>query len=445
MTGKITVQTPVVNSGAIELGRTTWRKQILPIGELPYKGRKLQFTRDYINNLVTAYKDKAFDAVPFQLAPDDNSHSNAVDRAAGEIIGLEATDDGLYATVSASEKGADILRAHPNLGVSVRVVEGYERNDGKTTRSYPAALQHVLATWAPRIAGMKPWEPVECAQETDEVLDLSALTFTAPAALPVSTTEASTNVRLLIDGREIRDVTDKRVAEALDRLKTTEQATQAPAGSGGDQEKGAPPVAALTDEELTAMRAVLPLFRKFAENDEVKPADNAGKAPEPVKFEAPKVEDKTDEDVKAEGKTPELIAASQDSVGAQALELAQIEMRTRMDAQAVELATIKAEREAERWAVEAAELVRDYGIPPAIVQMSEPLLRGSHVVELSNSTTVDASEVLRNVLHTVAKTYGRKVDLSGPAGTAHDLSQDDAEVSERAAFLAARRAEGFAN
>jgi len=217
VTGKVTVLTPTVSSGAIELGRKMYRKQILPIGELPYKGRKLQFTPDYINNLVAAFKDGAFDAVPFQLAPDDNSHSNAVDRAAGEIVGLEAGEDGLYATVSATERGAAILDEHPNLAVSVRVVEGYERNDGKTSREYPAALQHVLATWAPRIAGMKPWEPINCSEETDEVMDLSALTFTP-------------------DGDAKEDSANSAI-------------------TGGETTKGAP-VAQLTEEELAAVRAM---------------------------------------------------------------------------------------------------------------------------------------------------------------------------------------------
>jgi hypothetical protein len=401
MTGKVTVQTPVLNSDAIELGRTTWRKQILPIGQLPYKGRTLDFTRDYINNLVAAYKDRAFDAVPFQLAPDDNSHSNAVDRAAGEIIGLEALDDGLYATVSASDRGAEILREHPNLGVSVRVVEDYQRNDGKTSRSYPAALQHVLATWAPRIAGMKPWQAIDCAEETDEVIDLSALTFTP-------------------DGDANKD-------------------SETPAVPGGETQKGAP-VAQLTEEELAAVRAIYPVFKKLAEDDEpTPPTANTEAAPQPPVFvEAPVVEEPVVEVVDEE---PVLVAASEED--APAIDLAQVEMATKLDKQAIELAELKAERDEERWTVEAAELVRDYGIPPVIVALCEPLLRGSkHVVELSDGS-VDAGKVLRDVLHNVAKTYGRRVDLSGPIGSSVELAAADAEKAERDAFLSSQRAAGF--
>lgn len=403
MTGKVTVQTPVLNSDAIELGRTTWRKQILPIGQLPYKGRTLDFTRDYINNLVAAYKDRAFDAVPFQLAPDDNSHSNAVDRAAGEIIGLEALEDGLYATVSASDKGAEILREHPNLGVSVRVVEDYQRNDGKTSRSYPAALQHVLATWAPRIAGMKPWQAIDCAEETDEVIDLSALTFTPDGdAKEDSKTPASNGVRT--------------------------------------QEEGAAPVAQLTEEELAAVRAIYPVFKKLAEDDEpTPPTANTEAAPQPPVFvEAPVVEEPVVEVVEEE---PVLVAASEED--APAIDLAQVEMATRLDRQAIELAELKAERDDEKWKYESEQLVRDFGIPPAIVSLCEPLLKGSkHTVELSDGS-VDAGNILRQVLETVAKTYGRRVDLSGPIGSSVELAAADAEKAERDAFLSAQRAAGF--
>jgi hypothetical protein len=446
MTGTVTVLTPTLAGGTVELGRKLYRKRILPIGQLDYKGRKLDFNRAYNDNLAEAFREGAFDTVPFQLAPDDNSHSNAVDRSAGEIVGLESTDDGLWATVSATDKGSSIIDENDMLPVSVRVVEGYTRSDGKTTREYPAALQHVLATWAPRISGMGRWEPIACAQETDEVIDLSALAFEAPLG-PFGHT-VTTKHHIRIDGQRIRELADKRVNQAIDQLTgaVSPQATKTPVHPDGAGEEGAP-VASLTEEETAALRAVFPIFQKFVQEDEGSPT-KVEAPPAPVKFEAPKVEEpKVEapaEGAPAEERKPEPLAAAQDGVGTQALELAQVEMRTKLDAAAVELATIKAERAQERWAVEAAGLVRDYGIPPAIVAMAEPLLKGNHVVELSEGS-VDASEVLRNVLHTVAKTYGRQVDLSGPRGTAHDLSQGDVEVQERDAFLAARRAERFAN
>jgi hypothetical protein len=71
-------------------------KQVLPIGSLNYDGRKLNFTTAYIQNLVQSFKDR-LDAVPLQLADVDNRHTNHHERSVGEVISLEATDDGLYA------------------------------------------------------------------------------------------------------------------------------------------------------------------------------------------------------------------------------------------------------------------------------------------------------------------------------------------------------------
>jgi hypothetical protein len=137
-----------------------------------------------------------------------------------------------------------------------------------------------------------------------------------------------------------------------------------------------------------------------------------------------------------------LVSASEDDTD-NSVELALVEMRTVSDRQAVELAEIRAERDAEKWKYESEQLVRDYGIPPAIVSLCEPLLKGSkHVVELSDGS-VDAGDVLRQVLTTVAKTYGRRVDLSGPIGTSQELSAADLEATERADFLARQHAAGF--
>lgn len=402
MAGRVTVLTPKDESEAIELGRSTWRKQILPVGSLDYSGRKLNFTREYLNDIVSAFKSRAFDAVPLQLADASNSHTNEPDRAAGEVIGLEATDQGLFATVSTTDKGSQILRDHPNLGVSVRLVEDYVRQDGKSTTPHKAALQHVLATWAPRVSGMAPWQAVECSEETDEVLDLSALTFTP-------------------DG----DAQPQENASPAD-----------PGGQTPTHEES--PVTALNEEELAAVRSIFPLIKKLAEPDET--VTETEVKPEavvtPIKAD-PAVE--VDEDAEVE----QAIAAAVEPDEDKTVDLALVELRTAADRQAIELAELKAERDEEKWKYEREQLVRDYGIPPAIVALAEPLLKGSkYTVELSQGGSVDAGSVLRNVLHTVAKTYGRGVDLSGPLGSAYDGdgAEDEAKAARKRIHDAANAA-----
>lgn len=410
MAGRVTVLTPVNNSDAIELGRSTWRKQILPIGQLDYSGRKLNFTREYLNNIVDSFKAHAFDAVPLQLADASNSHTNDVTRAAGEVIGLEATDEGLFATVSATDKGSEILRDHPNLGVSVRLVEDYIRQDGKGSTPHKAALQHVLGTWAPRVSGMKSWEPIECSEETADVIDLSALVFTADGSAVAPTTSASSPV----GGR-----TDVPPQEA--------NRTMAPQ---------------VTEEELAAVRSVisiLPTLQKLVEPAE--PVAEATPEATVTPIAKPEAEATTEADEDAE--VEQAIAAAVEGDEDKTVDLALVELRTAADRQAIELAEIKAERDEEKWKYEREQLVRDYGIPPAIVALAEPLLKGSkHVVELSEGGTVDAGAVLRSVLTTVAKTYGKRVDLSHPVGSAHDAdgTEDEAKAARKRIHDAANAA-----
>lgn len=168
------VQTPLLASDAIELSGGTWRKRILPVGNVEYKGRVLRFDRPYLDGLAQAYNSRAYDQVPFQLADAANRHTNDPERTRGEVVGMSADADGLWVTIRTTEAGNAVLSANPRLGVSARIVEDYARSDGKY---YPAAVQHVLGTLDPRIPELGDWQPVEMSNgyggEADMVIDLS--------------------------------------------------------------------------------------------------------------------------------------------------------------------------------------------------------------------------------------------------------------------------------
>ena len=169
------VLTPFTAAEAVELGNRMWRKRVLPVGDVEYKGRLLHFTKDYLGQLVTAFQNRAYDQVPFQLADGANTHTNDPERTRGEITAMELGDDGLYVTAEVTEDGEKVLAANPRLGVSARIVEDYARSDG---RHYPAAIQHVLGTLDPRIPGLGAWQVVEAASPVpDQVIDLSAAVF----------------------------------------------------------------------------------------------------------------------------------------------------------------------------------------------------------------------------------------------------------------------------
>lgn len=169
-----TVQAPLDYDGAVELGNRAWAKRILPIGEIAYKGRTLKFTPDYLGKLVDAFHDRAYDYVPFQLADAQNNHTNDPERYAGQIEGLELREDGLWALARLTERGQRVLQDNPNLGVSARIVEQYDRADGK---HYTAAIQHVLGTHDPRVTSLGSWQPVDMANESEMVIDLSGASW----------------------------------------------------------------------------------------------------------------------------------------------------------------------------------------------------------------------------------------------------------------------------
>jgi hypothetical protein len=168
--------TPTEEGGAVELSRTLFRKKILPMGTINYKGRRINFDRQYLTDLATSFHAGAYDQVPFMLADKDNAHTMDPERYRGECKGVEVADDGLYGTFELSGDAAQLVKANPKLGVSARIVEQYDRADGKT---FPRAMQHVLGTLDPRLPGLGAWTEVALSgyDSQDTVLDLTAAEF----------------------------------------------------------------------------------------------------------------------------------------------------------------------------------------------------------------------------------------------------------------------------
>lgn len=188
----IAIQAPLVRGEAIELtgtGSRIFRKQVLKVGTINYKGQRLDFTPAYLDDLVAAYRHGAYDSVPLVFADAQNRHTQDVERIRGEVTDLARVGDSLTATIRvATPQAAQLLRDHPKLGVSVRIEPDVKRPDGRRG----PAVQHVLATANPRITGMTPWEPVELSRgPARTVIDLSnhdfeeqPMTDTHPADTP---------------------------------------------------------------------------------------------------------------------------------------------------------------------------------------------------------------------------------------------------------------------
>lgn len=373
------VLTPFTGTRAVELGNRVWRKRVLPVGDVEYKGRMLHFTREYLAGLAQAFHERAYDQVPFQLAGDDNRHTNDVERFGGQITSFDLEKDGLYLKLEATERGEKVLKDNPNLGVSARIVEDYARSDGKF---FTAAVQHVLGTLDPRIPALGGWQAVEASNDADTVLDLSTSVFAGEEKpVPEFTTEERGRLAKLLQIPE-----DK--IDALTKLAGTDLDLLAGEGQGVGS-------AELSDEELAQLIADMPEEELAALQAEFE---------NEVAAAAPGLSNQT----------------------AMAIEMANV----RADENERQLSVITAELDAQRFAAEKARFVRDSGVPPFIMDLAQPLLEGTgHTVDLSNGKAVDAGQIVRKILTEYAKA-ARMMDLSIEMGSPMDEPDQQGAAAE---------------
>jgi hypothetical protein len=395
----LAVLTPYSRTPAVQQG-TRWWKRLLPIGEISYKGRTLKFTKDYLAGLVSAYNDRAYDQVPFQLADAANTHTNDPERTRGQIAEMQLRGDGLWIGMDPTPAGQQVLTANPGLGVSARIVEGYDRSDGKF---FPRAIQHVLGTLDPRIPGLGGWQAVEAANDVQLTVDLSGEHFTGedPGMPDLDQAQQARLAKLLgLDPDKLAALVSQMEPGAGPSAADLDQLN----GDGAGSEEEDPELAELlaqidgmSDDELDALAAEL----------------------------------ETGDGVPAEA------GAGLAADDAMALELAQ----ATGDENARQLAIIAGQLDHERWLNERRALVGG-GTPPFIADLAAPLLEGAgHVVDLANGTSVDAGQVVRRILTEYQK-LGEQLGIGVELGT--EMDEPDAEgeaATARQDVVAAFRAQ----
>jgi hypothetical protein len=383
----LAVLTPFTADPARQAGGK-WRKKLLPIGEINYKGRVLKFTRDYLAGLVKSFGERAYDQVPFQLADQTNTHTNDPERTRGQVTAMSLEPDGLWIEMDPTAAGNQVLATNPGLGVSARIVEGYDRSDGKF---FPRAIQHVLGTLDPRIPGLGGWAAVEAANDAEVTYDLSGERFTTrkEPGMPELTDEQNAKLAKLLN------LDPDALAALVASMEPGTAPTQAglegqePGDGDGDEDAELDALAAqienMTPEELEALE------RELEAEDE-----------------------------------PEAVPAGLSNEAALALELAQ----ATGDENARQLSVITAQLDSERWQNERQRLVAS-GTPPFIADLAQPLLEGGgHTVDLSNGKSVDAGQIMRRVLTEYAK-IGQQLGIGVELGTPMDGGDDgDTEVTK---------------
>jgi hypothetical protein len=209
------LQTPIRRDDeAKQVGPKRYRKQILPIGKVPYEGRDLEFSREFLQKAANAFNQKAYDQVAFQLADGENKHNLDPEKTRGEVTALELADDGLYGIFDLSDEGAKLIEGNPKLGVSCRIVQDHPKGP---------AIQHVLGTLDPRATGMGPWEKLDLAKPDSgmTLIDLTDEKFEVPSGGPNSSDTVSTDAQLSAEEtaalRKLLSKDGKREGDGIDK------------------------------------------------------------------------------------------------------------------------------------------------------------------------------------------------------------------------------------
>lgn len=347
-------------------GLAFW-KQVLPMGKIHYttksgKRSTLNFDKQYLTDLATAFDSKVLDQTPFVLADKDNAHTMQPEHFRGEIaevrLANEGEKPGLYAKIKfASKEAAKAVLDNPGLGVSARIREGLERSDGSFVKR---AMIHVLGTLDPQVTGMTPWVPAVADlsfDPSDNILDLSDETYEgAPVA---KKTEAGVP--------DIEAVTDEQID-------------------------------AMTEEELDAfLTEYAPGILAEIEAEGTEP-DPIVPAVEPVKELEPAL---------SATQTKDIELANATAVAANAR--AEAAMRKMADAE------FKAYR---------SEAIAA-GVPPHVLDLAEPVLNRPEdmIVDLSTSgeEDVNAGDIVRQLV----EGYKGTVDLSTESGHYGSIGSDE--------------------
>lgn len=144
---------------------------------------------------------------------------------------------------------------------------------------------------------------------------------------------------------------------------------------------------------------------------------------EPELQEAENRDDEEDEG--GDGEVRRIAASHEEDV---ALELA----NARLAEQGAELSRVSAMLNEQQFDGEKRVFTEDYGIPPTAIDLARPLLEGAgHVIELAGGDTVDAGDVMRQVLTEIGKTI-KILDLTGLMGNGEDPSEFEDEEERKA-------------
>lgn len=450
---RVATLTPLDFSSAEEIAPTRFRKQILKMGTIDYKGRKIVFDRPFLRKIVKAFNAGAYDQVPLVLADASNAHNMDPEKFRGEVVALELTEDGLDGIIEATPAGAKVIQSNPRLGVSARIVAGLDKSDG---RRFPLAIQHVLATMDPRVTGMRPWQAVTDLSNDDEdplIVDLSSHPYAEENKVP----------RIAKTAEPVKSKVPAGVRKPADR--------RAKKSAAADDKKI--DLSALTDEEyLKILDLALAEddeddededLDSEEEDDEDSDEDEDSEDEDEDEDESDDDEDAEDDDEEAdaEGDEPPAVslsrkrskkampkgfmkAAKSTSMKTKAAAMPGMALSAR-DRHIIDLAAEAVRREVRRsserqWRSERREMLKD-GVPPFLLDLATPIMLADEdetgVFDLSvevkgkrRTQSVSTKDIVRRMLNGVKG----MVDLSDDLGHQAFTGPNDPDAGMLAAW-----------
>lgn len=409
-----TLLSPFDLSDADQQSGRTFRKQILKKGTINYEGQKVVFDDAFCADVVRSFHGGAYDQVPFVLADMSNRHNMDPERFRGEIVDMEVTPDGIDAIVKTTKAGAKAIESNPKLGVSARIVQGLDKVDG---RRFKAAIQHVLATMDPRLTGMRPWQAVELSEEfdDDEVLDLTTATITKGTRVGTKTAKrrpaGSRDKVLSLDLSNLDDgqfelllaavMEDTRVGAEGDGVieETVTRKTKRPAQQRRQRE-----VVAEEDPELDEDEDL--------EEDDEEEDDEFVDSEQVPEEDGEEVDEDELDDEEAEEEAP-VARKRRRGVPKQSK---RTELSTPVKRKKVSKARrLELQLSEERWAGKKRDLI-DAGVPPAILDLADPIMRQPDRLVIDLSETGDKSVDAKAVLGRVLEQVSGMIDLAPEMG-----------------------------
>jgi len=155
------------DSAYVELGGNprargrVFRKHILNLGDLHYKGKTLTLDEDWFSR-VKANFDSGVSMAQVPLANDRNEHSEDPLRNTGEVIGIERDGRKVYDLIDVRDpEVAQRLADGRIMGASAFLHLDYE--DTRTGQKVGPALLHHCLTNRPHVLDLEPYEEVVAA------------------------------------------------------------------------------------------------------------------------------------------------------------------------------------------------------------------------------------------------------------------------------------------